>query len=101
MPQGGDVRMANTYYSKDFKKMAVELIFVSHQSTIKTANDLNISLKTLEKWITAYNKNNKVFDSDYINPEQQIQSLKKRIAELETANNILKKTLGFYIKKNQ
>lgn len=99
--EGGDTYMANTFYSREFKKMAVELIYISHQSTIKTANDLNIPLKTLEKWITAYNKNNRVFDSDYINPEQQIQSLKKRIAELETANDILKKTLGFYIKKNQ
>jgi transposase-like protein len=93
--------MANTYYSTEFKKMATELIVISKQSTSKTAKDLNIPLKTLEKWITAYNKNNKIFDSDYISPEQQIQSLKKRIAELETTNDILKKTLGFYIKKSQ
>jgi transposase-like protein len=93
--------MANTYYSTEFKKMASELIVISKQSTIKTAKDLNVPLKTLEKWITAYNKNNKIFDSDYISPEQQIQSLKKRISELETTNDILKKTLGFYIKKNQ
>lgn len=92
--------MANTYYSNEFKKMALDLIKISKQSTIKTAKDLNIPLKTLEKWITAYNKNNKIFDSDYMNPQQEIQSLKKRIAELETTNDILKKTLGFYIKEN-
>ena len=78
--------------------MATELVIISKQSTLKTAQDLKIPLKTFEKWITAYNKNNKVFDSDYITPEQQIQKLKKRIAELETTNDILKKTLGFYIK---
>ena len=61
---------------------------------------LTFTLKTLEKWITAYNKDNKIFDSDYISPNQQIQTLKKRIAELESANDILKKTLGFYIKTN-
>jgi transposase-like protein len=71
--------MANTYYSTEFKKMATELIVISKQSTSKTAKDLNIPLKTLEKWITAYNKNNKIFDSDYISPEQQIQSLKKEL----------------------
>ena len=70
--------------------MATELVCVSKQSTIKTAKDLNIPLKTLEKWITAYNKDNKIFDSDYISPNQQIQTL----------NDILKKTLGFYIKTN-
>lgn len=90
--------MANSFYSNDFKKMATELVIIGKQSTIKTAEDLKIPLKTFEKWITAYNKNNKVFDSNYISPEQQIQKLKKRIAELETTNDILKKTLGFYIK---
>lgn len=93
--------MANSYYSNEFKKMATELVIISKQSTIKTAQDLKIPLKTFEKWITAYNKNNKVFDSDYITPEQQIQKLKKRIAELETTNDILKKTLGFYIKSGK
>ena len=93
--------MANSYYSNEFKKMAAELVIISKHSTLKTANDLHVPLKTLEKWITAYNKNNKVFDSDYISPEQHIQKLKKRIAELENTNDILKKTLGFYIKNGK
>lgn len=93
--------MANTHYSTEFKKMATELVIIGKQSTIKNAEDLNIPLKTFEKWITAYNKNNKVFDCDYISPEEQIKNLKKRIAELETTNDILKKTLGFYIKNEK
>ena len=93
--------MANTFYNKDFKKMAVELVLIAKQSTLKTAKDLNIPLKTFEKWITAYNKNNNIFDSDYVSPEEQIHALKKRISELETTNDILKKTLGFYVKTNQ
>lgn len=92
--------MSNIFYDTEFKKMAVELIKISNQSTSKTAKDLNIPLKTLEKWITAYNKNSHIFDSDYISPHQEIQKLKKRISELETANDILKKTLGFYVKTN-
>ena len=90
--------MANVYYSKDFKKMAVELVAIANQSTSKTAKDLNIPLKTFEKWITAYNKNNKIFDSNYVSKDEQIHLLKKRISELETTNDILKKTLGFYVK---
>lgn len=93
--------MTRAYYSTEFKKMAVDLIHISKQSTIDTSKQLNVPLKTLEKWITAYNKNNKIYDSDYISTEQQIITLKKRIAELETTNDILKKTLGFYVKKNQ
>ena len=93
--------MANSFYSNDFKKMAVELVVISKQSTIKTARDLHIPLKTFEKWITAYNKNHHCFDSDYISPEQQIIKLKKRITELEKTIDILKKTLGFYIKNEK
>ena len=81
--------------------MAVELVTISKHSTTNTSKDLNIPLKTFEKWITSYNKNNHVFDSDYISPHEEIKKLKKRIVELETTNDILKKTLGFYIKKNQ
>ena len=54
--------MATTYYSKDFKKMAVELVCISKNSTLKTAKDLNVPIKTFEKWITAYNKDNNVFN---------------------------------------
>lgn len=79
--------------------MAVDLIYTCKQSTMKTAKDLNIPLKTLEKWITAYNKDNHVFDSAYRSPKKEIQSLKKRIAELETTNDILKKHWGFTSKK--
>ena len=71
--------------------MAVELVIISKQSTSKTAKNLKVPPKTFEKWITAYNKNNKIFNSDYISPEQQIMKLKKRIAELENTNDILKK----------
>ena len=30
--------------------------------TLKTANEYNIPIKTLEKWITAFNKDNHCFD---------------------------------------
>lgn len=69
-------------YSRDFKKMVVELIKIENHSTIKTAEQFNIPLKTLENWITAYNKNNHCFDPDYVSPEE-------RIALLE--NNFVKK----------
>ena len=78
-------------YENNFKSMLVNLIVNEKHSTIKTAEQFDVPLKTLEKWITAFNKDNKCFDADYISPEQQIESLKKRIAELETNNDILKK----------
>ncbi len=93
--------MANCRYSNETKKMVTELILIGHESTSLTAKKFDIPLKTLEKWITSYNKNPRVFDSDYMSPEQHIKKLKQRISELETTNEILKKTLGFYIKTNK
>jgi len=49
-------------YDRSLKKRAVELVKKRNKSTKITAGDLNIPLKTFEKWITAYNKDNTCFD---------------------------------------
>ena len=49
-------------YSRELKKELCERICVNGDSTIKTASEYNIPLKTIEKWITAYNKDNHCFD---------------------------------------
>lgn len=53
----------NIHYNTELKKKLCELICLNHASTIKTAEEYNVPLKTLEKWITAYNKNAHCFDS--------------------------------------
>lgn len=57
------------HYSVDLKKKLCEDICIKGKSTLKTANEFNVPIKTLEKWITAYNKNNHCFDSkiEFIN----------------------------------
>ena len=49
-------------YTNDFRKTVVETVKIQKKSTSITAKEFNIPLKTLEKWITTYNKNNKCFD---------------------------------------
>lgn len=49
-------------YNRELKKKLCEDICFNHCSTLKTANEYNIPIKTLEKWITAFNKNNHCFD---------------------------------------
>lgn len=53
----------NTIYNTDLKKKLCEEICLNGNSTIKTAHEYNVPLKTLEKWITAYRKNPLCFDS--------------------------------------
>ena len=91
-------------YERSFKSMIINLIVNENHSTIKTAEQFNIPLKTLEKWITAYNNNNNnnnnnVFNSDYKFQAQIINDLKKQIASLQRDNDILKKTISLLAKK--
>lgn len=57
------------HYNIELKKKLCEEICLNHSSTIKTAEEYNIPLKTLEKWITAFNKDNHCFDPkiDFVN----------------------------------
>lgn len=86
-------------YERDFKSMIVNLIVNEKHSTIGTAEQFNIPLKTLEKWITAYNKDNNVFNSNYKSQAQVIDDLKKQVASLQRDNDILKKTISLLAKK--
>lgn len=51
-------------YPKVLKKKLCEDICLGGKPTLKTAEDYGIPIKTLEKWITAFNKDNHCFDSD-------------------------------------
>lgn len=86
-------------YDNNFKSMLVNLIVNEKHSTIKTAEQFDIPLKTLEKWITAYNKDNKVFNADYKTQVQIIDDLKKQVSRLQKDNEILKKTITLLAKK--
>ncbi len=60
-------------YENSLKKKIVKLIVECGAPTKRTAEGYNIPLKTLEKWITAYNKNNHCFD-DYEEEDNIIYS---------------------------
>ena len=64
-------------YPKILKKQLCENICLNGNSTLKTADDYGIPIKTLEKWITAFNKDNHCFDSDDNPNDLSIDELKK------------------------
>lgn len=86
-------------YDNNFKSMIVNLIINEKHSTIRTAEQFDIPLKTVEKWITAYHKDNRCFDADYKSQAQIIDDLKRKIASLQRDNEILKKTISLLAKK--
>ncbi len=80
-------------YDNNFKNMIVQFICVEKRSTMKIAKQFDIPLKTVENWVTAYNKNKFIFDDNYISKEQLIKKLKAENAILKKNNDILKKTI--------
>ncbi len=61
------MRYVPNKYTKSFKKRVTETILLKKNSTSYMAREFNVPLKTVEKWITAYNKDNHCFDEENIN----------------------------------
>lgn len=83
-------------YSNSIKKKITQLICVHGKSTIKTANEYDIPLKTLEKWITAYNKNSHCFDEEIVYNDFHIISdstINDEIINYDNLSDIELKTL--------
>lgn len=82
------------HYDRNFKAMVVDHIVKKKYGTSQAAIFFGVPLKTLEKWITAFNKDNSCFSDNYISDKAKIKLLEKQIAELENQNLILKKTIA-------
>ena len=63
--------------------------------------EFNIPLKTLEKWITAYNKNPNCFTNEFIVEKQDVSQLMKKYRAVLKDNDILKKMISSLSKKTK
>lgn len=79
-------------WDKETQDTIVKLICEEKQSTSKVAKAFGVPVKTVENWITKYNKNKYLFDT------ATKEDLVKRIRELERENDILKKTISIISK---
>ena len=80
-------------YDNNFKFMMVDLIVNKKNSTSKTAEKYGVPLKTLEKWITSYNKDKTFFGTENLTKEEQIKELKKQLKRLEEEQRNIKETI--------
>lgn len=84
----------NTHYTIELKRKLCKEICLNGKSTIKTAQEYNIPLKTLEKWITAFNKDNHCFDPKLENNDfKKIDSLISKVSYEDLSIEELKQQL--------
>ena len=88
-------------YSYELKNYIVKRIVEQHYSTSLTAMEFDIQLKTLEKWITAYNKNPNCFTNEFIVEKQDVSQLMKKYRAVLKDNDILKKMISSLSKKTK
>lgn len=81
----------NMHYDTQLKKKVCEDICLNKASTIKTAQEYNIPLKTLEKWITAFNKDRHCFD-----PKFEATNVPKLVNDFKIVNNFKKSDSSNY-----
>ncbi|ACL75838.1 transposase IS3/IS911 family protein [Ruminiclostridium cellulolyticum H10] len=88
-------------YDSNFKEQAVRLVTEQGKSVSSVANDIGIHENTLYKWIDQYktHKENAFPGSGNLRPEdEELRKLKKRVADLEMENELLKKVTAIFAK---
>jgi len=91
-------------YTKEFKESALDLYNSSGKSAQEVADDLGIHPENLSRWIRECKeskaKNIKAFPGQGNPRDEEVARLKKRVSDLEEANEILKKAMAFFVVKS-
>jgi transposase len=90
-----------THYDKEYKTQAARLVVEEGRKTTQLAEELNISSKTLGRWVRSYRdqKENSFIGSGNVHPDLKLQKdLEKRIKDLVEENEILKKAMHIFTK---
>ena len=94
-----------TVYSNELKMMICDRICEQGESTSRVATKFAIPLKTVEKWVTAYHKDPKVFQIpdgyfaaqrkayahryDEMSPSEMIQELKRKDNQISYLESVI------------
>ena len=91
-------------YTKEFKESAIELYHSSGKSAKEVALDLGIEPSSVSRWIRESKegeaKNIKVFPGQGKPRDEELYQLRKEVADLREANEILKKAMAYFAVKN-
>jgi len=87
-------------YTKEFKESAMELYHSSGKSAEEIAEGLGIHSANLTRWLreskAAEGKDLKVFPGQGKPRDEEVALLKRKLADLEETNEILKKAVAIF-----
>jgi transposase len=83
-------------YDEEFKKRAVQLSFNPDRTVQSVVDSLGISQSMLYRWRQRYSEQGE--KTEKVIQTEEVRLLRKRIAELEEENEILKKASAYFAK---
>ena len=93
-----DSRKTKGKYDEQFRKDAVEYYYRTGKTIAAAANDLGVVHQTLGKWITKAEKEGQVNEAQK-SEHQELQRLRKELAEVTMERDILKKAMAVFAKQ--
>jgi len=91
-------------YTKEFKESAIELYHRSGKTIKAVADELGIDRSNLSYWLKesreGETKNIRVFPGRGNPRDEEVHQLRKKVADLQEANDILKKAMAFFVVKS-
>ena len=95
MPKG-----KRNHYTKEFK-LSVVYSMLSNTQKPKEIFGYDIDRQTAYRWVSEFKENGeKAFDSKTILPGNEVKRIKKQNADLQMENEILKKAIAYFAKRN-
>ena len=90
-------------YTREFKESAIELCNSSGRSAKSVAEELGVHPTSLCHWLRAREEEKagglKAFPGQGIPRDEELSRLRKRVADLEETNEILKKAMAIFVPK--
>jgi len=90
-------------YTREFKESAVELFRSSGKTKKAIADELGIDPENICRWVReskeGEGKNIRVFPGQGNPRDEELTRLRKEVADLREANEILKKAMAFFVVK--
>lgn len=89
----------NKTYTEEFKRTIVELYENGNKNKSELAREYGVSESNVRTWIKKYGKIKT--STGEITSNDEILKMKKKIQEIETENEILKKALAIFSKQQK